>query len=375
MGTIVNSLSNFFYDFHDGEMFSMEKAARFFEKYADRERHAAYTRETYETILSSPKINETSKILIRTRKSHAETARYYNSLHGQGIAGAADSGRPRRPKTPGLVKADIYYTNRKLTDILGCHRHDTGYPQGDFFTMVLYQQEPSSTAWDGADKALERLKAVLNGRLISRETFWLNIPAREFNRELSEQEFTQLIEVIRPYFSSQKAAAQARLNSMKRGAGYLNYIMRANMENSLNGTDLARRDIILSLSDSRQAQGEPQGQPPQPGSPLYQYQVQLSQLREEAEREKQTRMDIMGKVGQIYHQKGGNLPEKHQAVVDALGKQYDQLRQASLARQERMEQLQRKIGEIKGQGEGTPNPQQPVETYKEVPGTWVQISG
>lgn len=356
MGTIVNSLSNFFYDFYEGESFSNEKATRFFDKYADRERHIDYVREVYETILSSPAINETSKILIRTRKSYAETARYYNSIHRQEIENPATTAKPRHPKTLELVKADIYYTNRKLENILRNYRYNTEYPQRDFFTLILYQQKISDTLWDKADEALENLKITLNGKLISKETFWLNIPVKEFNREISEQEFSQLIELIRPYFNSQKAIAQLKLNSMKKEAGYLNYILKANMGNSLSETDIARRNFILSLSDKEQIQRFKQGelqdqsqQPPQADSPLYQYQIQLSRLREETEKEKHIRMDIMSKVGQIYHQTGGNLSEKHQFAIDTLGKQYDQLKQISQVKQKKIDQLQLKIQELRGQ--------------------------
>lgn len=356
MGTLVNNLSNFYYDFYDGEVFSMEKAQRFFNKCADMERHANYIKEIYETILSSSIINETSKILIKTRKSYAEIARFYNSLHEQEIHNTENSDKPHRTKTSELVKADIYYTNRKLESILRNNNYDTEYPQRDFFSLVTYQPEISSTLWRQADEALERLKVSLNGKLISKEIFWLNIPIREFNKELSEQEFSQLIEIIKPYFNSQKAIAQLKLNSMKREAGYLNYILKANMDSSFSEIDSARRDIILSLSDKEQVQrfkqGESQDQPQlQDDSPLYQYQIQLSRLREEAENEKQERIKIMSKVGQIYYQTNGNLSEKHQFAVDTLSKQYAQLKQMSQSKQQKIDQLQIQIQELREQEE------------------------
>lgn len=308
MGTIVNNLANFYYDFYDGEVFSMEKAHRFFNNYANIDRHTNYIKEIYTTILSSSIINETSKILIKTHKSYAETARYYNSIHEQEIKDTANTDKPHRTKTAELVKADIYYTNRKLTSILRNIDYDDEYPQRDFFSLIIYQPEISSTLWNEADSALERLKVTLNGNLISKATFWLNIPIREFNKELSEQEFSQLIELIKPYFNSQKAIAQLKLNSMKKESGYLNYILKANMDTSLSEIDIARRDIILTLSDKEQIQKfkqkETQDQSPshsQADSLLYQYQLQLSQLREEAEQEKQQRIQIMSKVGQIYY--------------------------------------------------------------------------
>lgn len=356
MGTIVNSLANFYYDFYDGEVFSMEKAAHFFNKCADTERHAIYIKEVYETILSSSIINETSKILIRTHKSYAETARYYNSIHEQEIKETANSDKPHRVKTAELVKADIYYTNRKLNCILRNTLYDDEYPQKDVFSLIIYQPEISSTLWSKADEALERLKATLNGRLISKETLWLNIPIKEFNRQLTDEEFNKLLEIIKPYFSSQKAIAQLKLNAMKKESGYLNYILKANMGTSLSEIDSARRDIILSLADKDQIQkfkqGKMQDQPHlQENSLLHQYQTQLSQLKEEAENEKQERIKIMSKVGQIYYQTGGVLSEKHQFAVDTLSKQYAQLKQISQSKQQKIDHLQIQIQELKEQEE------------------------
>lgn len=356
MGTIVNSLANFYYDFYEGEVFSMEKAERFFNKCEDMEHHVNYIKEIYETILSSSTINETSKIMIKTRKSYADIARYYNSLHEQEIKDTENADKSRHPKTSELVKADIYYTNRKLERILRNSNYDIEYQQRDFFSLVIYQPEISSTLWSEADEALERLKGALNGKLISKEAFWLNIPIREFNKELSEQEFSQLIEIIKPYFNSQKAIAQLKLNSMKREAGYLNYILKANMDKSLSEIDVARRDIILSISDRGQIQRFKQGEMQdlsqlQDNSLLYQYQIQLSRLREETEKEKQTRKEIMSKVGQIYYQTKGNLSEKHQFAIDTLSKQYAQLKQISQSKQQRIDQLQIQIQELKEQEE------------------------
>lgn len=365
MGTIVNNLSNFYSDFYSGEKFTMEKAERFFNKCDDMERRASYIRQVYETILISSIINETSKILIKTRKSYAEIARYYNSLHEQEIKDTEDpnnkdnkSDKLYHRKTAALVKADISYTNRKLKNILQVDLSDMEGMQKDYFSLVIYQPEMDGTLWSKADSALERLKVSLNGKLISKDTFWLNIPIREFNKELTHEEFENLIEIIKPYFNSQKAIAQLKLNSMKKESGYLNYILKANMD-SLSEVDAARRDIILSLSDKDQVQrfkeSDMQSQQDQScvleDSSLYQYQSTLLKLREEAEQEKQLRIKIMSKVGQIYYQTNGNLSEKHQFAVVTLAKQYEQLKQADIDRQEKIKRLEREIQKLKEQKE------------------------
>lgn len=356
MGTIVNNLSNFYPDFYNGEEFTMEKAERFFNKCDDMERRASYIRRVYETILTSSIINETSKILIKTRKSYAEIARYYNSLHEQEIKDKEVENKPYHLKTAALVKADISYTNRKLKNILQVDLSDMEGMQKDYFSLVIYQLEMDGTLWSKADSALERLKVSLNGKLISKDTFWLNIPIREFNKELTHEEFENLIEIIKPYFNSQKAIAQLKLNSMKKESGYLNYILKSNMD-SLSEIDSARRDMILTLASKDQVQRFKDSDMQswqdqsyfQENSLLYQYQNTLSQLREDAEKERQIRLNIMGKVGMIYYKNHGNLSEEKQITIDTLSKQYAQLKQIDVDRQQKISQLETEIQKLKEQ--------------------------
>ena len=362
MGTIVNNLSNFYPDFYYGEGFSMEKAQRFFNKCDDMERRVSYIQQIYETILSSSTINETSKILIKTRKSYAEIARYYNSLHEQKDQELADpdskdnkSDKSFHHKTAALVKADISYTNRKLKNILQVGLSDTEGMQKDFFSLVIYQPDISTTLWNEADSALERLKVTLNGSLLSKDTFWLNIPIKEYSKQLTDREFNQLLEIIKPYFNSQKAIAQLKLNTMKKESGYLNYILKANMD-TLSEIDITRRDLILTLASKDQVQrfkeSDMQDQTyMKENSLLYEYQAMLLQLKEQSESEKQERIKIMSKVGQIYYQTNGNLSEKHQFAVVTLAKQYEQLKQADVDRQQKIKRLESEIQKLKEQEE------------------------
>ena len=352
MGTIVSSLSNLYYDFYEGEEFRVEKAEHFFGKCADMERRVHYIQQIYETILGSSTINETSKLLIKTRKSHAEIARYYNSLHEQEIKDAEHSAKRGR-KTAALVKADISYTNRRLKRILQVDMSDVESLKDDFFSLVVYQSEMNGALWSRADDALERLKVSLNDKVIGKETFWLNIPVKEYNKELTGEEFNRLLDLIKPYFDSQKAIAQMKLNSMKKESGYLNYILRANMD-TLSEIDATRRDRILSLADKENVKrfrenAEQEQEPVQENSLLRQYQESLLQFQEEAEKERQLRIKVMGKIGQMYYQTGGSLSEKQQAAVDTLGKQYEQLKQRAEDRQEKISQLETEIQKLQEQ--------------------------
>lgn len=360
MGTIVNSLSNFYYDCHNNDVFCIEKAERLFYNCSDKEKRIRYIKEVYETILSSSIINETSKILIRTNKSYAEVARYYNSLHEQKTDNSNKPDKPFHLKTVSLVKADVSYTNRKLKRILcnGLDNMDT--IQKDYFSIIIYQPEISTSLWKKADEALEQLKIMLNGRLLAKDSFWLNIPINDYNKDLTEAEFNNLLSLITPYFSSQKSLAQLKLNSMKKETGYLNYILKANMENSLNETDIARRNMLLSLMDKEQVKKFKESlinnQPDNTeNTALHNYQKNLQSLKEDSEKEKQIRLEIMAKIGMIYLKSNGGLNEELQNMVNTLKRQYQQLKDSDNNRQEKINRLETEIQNLQDLSENKEN--------------------
>jgi len=337
MGKIVKGMSNLYFDFYVGNVFDMDAANRILGKYVDVERRTGYIKAVYETVLGSSIINETSKIFIKSRKSYAEVARYYNSLHEQEIQKTKEmevgENCSVHAKTEALVKSDVYYTNKKLKNVLGCDIPNCHYK--DFFNVVIWKSEMDTALWMQAEDALAKLKALCNGSLLSKEDFWLNIPVREFNRELSEQEFKNLIELIKPYFTLQKSNVQVQLNEMKREAGYLNYILRADVE--LSAVDVARRDYILSLTDRSLLKEYKENENPE----LTRLQRKLLQLEEMNVLEKKLRVELMSKIGFIhYSNKSGMFTKSQLERLESFEKEYEKLKAAEAKRQEDMQQLQ-----------------------------------
>lgn len=346
MGTIVSSISNLYFDFFVGDVFNMDAANRILGKYVDVERRIGYIRAVYETVLGSSIINETSKIFIKSRKSYAEVARYYNSLHEQEIQKTKEmevgANYSVHAKNEVLVKSDVYYTNKKLKNVLGCDTLNCHYK--DFFNIVVWKSEMDTALWMQAEDALAKLKALCNGSLLSKEDFWLNIPVREFNRELSEQEFKNLIELIKPYFTLQKSNVQVQLNEMKREAGYLNYILRADAE--LSAVDVVRRDYILSLTDRSQLKENKENE----NSELTRLQRKLLQLEETNVLEKKLRVELMSKIGFIhYSNKSGMFTKSQLERMESFEKEYEKLKAAEAKRQEDMQQLQWEMDKLREQ--------------------------
>lgn len=347
MGTIVSSLANYYYDLYMDGVFNEDAAIRIIGKCDDLDRRIQYIKSVYETIMGSSIINETTKIFIKSRKSYMDVARYYNCLHEQEIKRtkeAEDNGlkinSPVHAKTEALVKADICYTNKKLKNVLYC---EVPYcNKRDWFNVVLWKSEMEEHLWLKAEEALELLKAMCNGSLLSKELFWLNIPAREFHKELTEQEFNHLVELIKPYFTVQKSLAQKELNSLTKEAGYLNYILRADMD--LNNEDAGRRDIIMALANGKptvtdnQSEDDPE---------VAMYRKQLAHLINEDDVEKAIRVDVMSKIGLIhYRNKDGIFTEKENNLIEALGAEYERLKKIDIKRKEDIQRLQEKIDRL-----------------------------
>uniref|UniRef100_UPI004056CD6B hypothetical protein n=1 Tax=Acetatifactor sp. TaxID=1872090 RepID=UPI004056CD6B len=353
MGTIVNSMSNLYFDLYVGDMFNMDEANRILGKYSDVKRRINYIKAVYETVLGSSIINETTKILIKSRKSYVEVARYYNSLHADEIQRTKEAEEqdekincPVHAKTEALVKSDVCYTNKKLKNVLGCNIPYCS--QKDFFNVVMWKSEMDDALWLQAEEALELLKAMCNGSLLSKEALWLNIPVREFNKELSVQEFQHLVDLIKPYFTTQKALAQLELNEMKREAGYLNYILRADME--LNEVDCARRDYILSLTDSSLVRNKKDPGQGIENKRLAELQKQLLQLKEIQDVEKKTRVEIMSKIGFVYYSnKTGVFTELQMEQLEAFEREYERLKEVEQKRLEEIRLLQVDIEKLKEQ--------------------------
>ena len=350
MSTVVNSMSNMYYDFYVGDEFSMDGANRILGKYDDVDRRVSYIKAVYETVLGSSIINETSKILIKSRKTYAEVARYYNCLHEQEIKRTKEAETrgeriscPVHRKTEALVKADVCYTNKRLKNVLGCNIPQC--PKQDFFSVMLWVADIDDSLWERAEDGLKKLKALCNGSLLPKEAFWLNIPVREFHTELTEQEFNHLVDLVKPYFTAQKALAQQELNGLTREAGYLNYILRADME--LNELDSSRRDYLLALTEGSTVKDyKEKSDPEQPvtDSELVRLQNELSQLEEVASMEKQERVNVMSRIGFIYYSnKTGNLNEQEITLLEALKIKYEQQKQKEVVRMERIRMLQNKI--------------------------------
>lgn len=354
MSTIVTVISNWYYDLYRSGEFNMDEARRILGKYDDVDRRVNYIKSVYDTVLGSSMINETTKLYIKSRKSYIEVARYYNSLHEQDILRTKEAESrgerincPVHAKTEALVKADICYTNKKLKNVLGCDIPD--YSMKDYFSIVMWKSEMEDYLWLKADEALEVLKAMCNGSLLSKEAFWLNIPVREFHRDLSEDEFNHLVDLIKPYFTVQKSLAQKELNDLKRESGYLNYILRADME--LNEVDAARRDFILELAEGRQTKDvsdccDPEQEPE--NSEVALLQKQLDELKAVEDVEQEKRVKLMSKIGFIYYSnKSGIYTEKEINMIEAFEKEYEQLKALETDRQEQINVIQKRIEKLK----------------------------
>lgn len=94
------------------------------------------------------------------------------------------------------------------------------------------------------------LKLFYRKRLLDNKNLLVNIPAKsELHRNISDTEFDSLLEVIKPYFISQRKLNQQFINNSS-ATGYMNYIMTEGAE--LNELDKIRKNKVLALLEGKE---------------------------------------------------------------------------------------------------------------------------
>lgn len=343
MSTILSDMANLFFDFSDAGKISTNKIKEVINDSGDIERKAKYIEDIYNIVLNSATINEISKIFIKSNKKYSQVASYYNGLYKTDI----EKGN-KKAKSVDLVKADISYTNKKLNSALGCE-------DGDNFFHKIVWSEISDDLWPEADIAIEKLKVQCNGKLINKEDLWINIPVRAIQRELSEEEFSELLNLITPYFNVQKSIAQLRLNEMKHAAGYLNYILKEGIE--LSETDKARRKIILDLMDKdaiknwkKKSGQDNKGDNEKESKDIIWCRKEIERLQGEVDQGKQARLDILSKIGLYFvmYNNNGELSGEYLEKVNVLNTEFISMVEEGKKQKQELESHQEYLKQLLG---------------------------
>lgn len=342
MSTIMNKLANHFSDFYEGKQFDYKKAQYMFGNFEDNEKRVESVKSVYEILIYSPAINASSKIYIMTNKSYAEVAKTINRQREKEVGDAKkQSSKTEHLKTEALVKADIAYTNKKLKPVFEVNQDGEKINLIDY---ILYR-ELSEEHWDKINDALIRLETICRNSLIPKGMFWLNIPVKEYNTELEDLEFENLLKFITPYFQAQKMLAQMKLNSMKREAGYLNYLFRGR---TLSERDQQRIKEIRDLADISKIQyyKEKRGE----SDREREIKKELIQLRIQLDRKKEEKVKYIYSMGVLcYKNQGQFLLEDQQNRYIIIRENIKRATKEQKRCEDRIEELERQLDKLEEQ--------------------------
>lgn len=353
MRSILGSLAEFYLYFTNNNEIDISKIKMALKNLPDIEKRAEFIKDLYEIVLNEKGLNWSSRMKIKTDKSYEWIANYFNIQNSEEIKKTIEREKSGikvedgiYEKTLANVRGDIYYSNKKLSDLLS---YTVGGEEKDWFSTVM-SEEMDELTWKMADKALDKVRTKVLGISISKDKFWLNVPTKYFNYELSEEEFNDLINLIKPYFATQKKLAQLKLNSMKTSCGYLNYIL--NDGSRLKGIDLQRRNLILGLMDNKKVSEIKEAEASEKEietNEIKKLLVEIEEMQARINTSKELRTEIMSKIGFIYYKAnltGSGLSADLENAVNKFTQQYNnelsaskQMEQSLKEKQEMVEHL------------------------------------
>lgn len=341
MRSILGSLAEFYLYFVDNNEISISKIEIALKNLSDIEKRAEFIRDLYEILLNEKGLNWSSRMKIKTDKNYEWIANYFNVQNSEEIKKTIEREKNGikvedgvYEKTLANVRGDIYYSNKKLSELLN---YTVGGVEKDWFSTIM-SEEMDEVSWKMADKALDKVRTKVLGVSISKDKFWLNVPTKYFNYELSEEEFNDLINLIKPYFATQKKLAQLKLNSMKTSCGYLNYIL--NDGSRLKGIDLQRRNLILGLMDNKKVNEVKEAEANEKAietSEIKKIQSEIEEMQARLNTSKELRTEIMSKIGFIYY-KANMTGSGLNADLDNTVKKFTQQYNNELSASKQMEQ-------------------------------------
>ena len=236
MGTILNDAANSYPLFFQNDTCSEDMVRSHFDGWNNAEEREKFIISFYDILFNSSVLNNVSRIYVKTRMQYSEVATYFNRLYKNDI----EAGH-KKLKNSKNVKADISFCNKKLTNVLS-YGNKT---EDNYFHLIMHNNVIDNETWKKINEVLEQLKVSYCKSLLDENKFLLNIPIASYCKEITDEDFDSLLELIKPYFINQRSIIQKEVNKRKENIGYLNYILSAKAE--LTEVDKERLNKVVEL--------------------------------------------------------------------------------------------------------------------------------
>lgn len=235
--SILSDAKNLYHFFYNGKYWSEEKATNFFIDKDNSSARAQVVKTIYSVIFRSNKIDNLVKEWVRDKDVTLATLARLNNISEMSMNNKQN------------------YVNRTLENELSIELN--GSKCNILFAMV-YKDNLSTDIWEEISAKIKlirikRAKEMSNVKpLMQNKDLLINIPSRAFNTEVEEDEWIQFINLIRPYFISERRKVQQRVNEeFIYSAGYVNYLMTPGMKFSEEDKRRYRQlESILTQDDN-----------------------------------------------------------------------------------------------------------------------------
>lgn len=144
------------------------------------------------------------------------------------------------------LKSRKYYLDKMLAE-------HANYKDSNILFYVVTAEFITEEEWRELNRRLASLSHKLYPNKNIRKQLLINIPTNEMETQLTEKEYKDFINILRPYVISSRRKAQQQINKMRNAAGYFNYLITNTY--SLSDIDIQRKaDLLLLFNGDEQIQ-------------------------------------------------------------------------------------------------------------------------
>lgn len=229
----------YYCDFFTNDAWDEEKAQARVGKYYTEER-TDYIRKFYECLLNSKKMNEVGLMYVK----HSNlSVRKVVDLYNEGL-------KESKRENPNTVKSRIILcankVNNSFEDVTYTALTKNKEIKSDPLELIMTVKVVNDSIYRAireAENQIDKFIEMFDTSKNKKDYLLFRMPAFAKVDSLSDYEFDNFFEIIRPYSRRQVEGVEMVMYDLKKEVGYFNYLMTPGVK--LTEKDKERRDLIL----------------------------------------------------------------------------------------------------------------------------------
>lgn len=229
----------YYCEFFTNDAWDEEKAQAKVGKYYTEER-TDYIRKFYECLLNSKKMNEVGLMYVK----HSNfSVRKVVELYNEGL-------KESKRENPNTVKSRIILCANKINNSFIDITYKEGFKNKektvDPLELIMTARIVSDSIYEAikeAENQIDRFVEMFDTSKNKKNNLLIKIPGAAKVDILSDEDFEEFFEIIRPYSKREVKSVEDAMFDMKKACGYFNYLMTPGVK--LKEIDRERQDLLF----------------------------------------------------------------------------------------------------------------------------------